>query len=251
MQFFLGAHQPDWLARSTVPLFVSRVRLEGRRTLPRASCDWALDSGGFSELSAHGRWRVSPEEYVAEVRRYRDEIGRMQWAAIQDWMCEPWIIEKTGLSVDEHQRRTVENYERMLDLAPEVPWCPVIQGWSVWSYLRHLDLYRERGHRLEELPIVGVGSICRRQATTSAYVALGLLHAEGLTLHGFGFKKDGLRAAHGRLESADSMAWSFNARRNHNHCQGCTKKGCGNCLDAALWWRDELLAQLDGQAVAA
>ncbi len=34
--------------------------------------------------------------------RYRDEIGCLLWAAPQDWMCEPWITAKTGLTVAEH-----------------------------------------------------------------------------------------------------------------------------------------------------
>ena len=37
------------------------------------------------------------------------QIGRMDFAAVQDWMCEPEIVVKTGLSIAEHQRRTVAN----------------------------------------------------------------------------------------------------------------------------------------------
>ncbi|MGY6651435.1 deazapurine DNA modification protein DpdA family protein [Amycolatopsis sp. TRM77291] len=47
MRFFLGTHQPAWLARDLrVPLLVSHQRLAGRRTLPRALGQRALDSGG-------------------------------------------------------------------------------------------------------------------------------------------------------------------------------------------------------------
>jgi hypothetical protein len=34
--------------------------------LPRTG--WALDSGGFSELSLYGGWRTTPEEYVLFFR---------------------------------------------------------------------------------------------------------------------------------------------------------------------------------------
>jgi hypothetical protein len=36
-----------------------------------------------------------------------------------DWMCEPFMLAKTGLSVREHQQRTVTNYlnPRVLHLA--------------------------------------------------------------------------------------------------------------------------------------
>ena len=56
------------------------------------------------------------------VRRYADEIGNLAWAAAQNWMCEPWIVEETGLSVAEHQRRTIENYLELRTKAPELPW---------------------------------------------------------------------------------------------------------------------------------
>jgi hypothetical protein len=64
-----------------VPLFVSRRTLAPLRRLPRARAGWALDSGGFSELSLHGRWTTSPATYVAEVRRFEQEIGALEWAA--------------------------------------------------------------------------------------------------------------------------------------------------------------------------
>jgi hypothetical protein len=69
-----------------VPLLVSHRRLAGRRTLPRATGRWALDSGGFTELSIHGRWRFDEHTYVAAVRRYATEIGRLDWAAPMDHM---------------------------------------------------------------------------------------------------------------------------------------------------------------------
>lgn len=87
MKFYLGTHQPSWLARDLgVPFLVSHRRLAGRRTLPRASSSWALDSGGFTELSLHGRWRTDAATYINAVRRYATEIGHLDWAAPQDWM---------------------------------------------------------------------------------------------------------------------------------------------------------------------
>ena len=53
--FYLRTHHPDWLNKARVPLFVSRNRLLKRRSFPRASTRWALDSGAFTELSIRGR----------------------------------------------------------------------------------------------------------------------------------------------------------------------------------------------------
>jgi hypothetical protein len=78
--FYLGTHQPHWLWRADFPLFVSHRQLARRpRNLRPASCRWALDSGGFTELSLHGRWVTPPEDYAAAVTRYADRIGGMDF----------------------------------------------------------------------------------------------------------------------------------------------------------------------------
>jgi hypothetical protein len=201
-------------------------------------------------LSMHGAWTITPADYVASVRRYRDEIGNLQWAAIQDFMCEPEIVKKTGLSVREHQRRTVASYLDLMTQAPEIPWTPVIQGWTYGEYLDCVGMYGQAGIDLWSLPIVGVGTVCRRQATIRTSFLLGDLARQGLRLHGFGFKIEGLRNVAEHLVSADSMAWSFNARKNPGTL-GHTHKHCGNCLEYALGWREELLGSIEAGMRAA
>jgi hypothetical protein len=250
VRFYLGTHQPGHLARAGIPLFVSRRRLVDYKTLPRAAAPWALDSGGFTELQMHGRWTLTAAEYAREVRRYRDEVGRLEWAAPQDWMCEPAVIAGgkmglvrfvgTGLSVLEHQRRTVENLLELRAIAPDLPWAPVLQGWDRRDYDRHLDMYDVAGVDLTCESLVGVGSICRRQHTREAAALLYGLAAQGLRLHGFGLKLKGIDAAAEALTSADSMAWSYAARRA-DPLPGCTThKNCANCLRYALLWRDQV-----------
>jgi hypothetical protein len=248
--FYLGAHEPAWLARVRFPLCISHRRLCRYRHLPTARCAWALDSGAFSELSMHGRWILSPEGYVAAVRRYREHIGHLVWAAPQDWMCEPIIVAKTGLSVAEHQRRTVENVVRLRQLAPDLPIIPVVQGWRVGDYLRCVDRYAAAGIDLVREPLVGVGSVCRRQATAEIAGIVEALYARGLRLHGFGVKADGLRRYGHCLVSADSMAWSFRGR----YVRGCAHRLPGqgpaaseaNCLNFARQWRSRLLHSSGG-----
>jgi hypothetical protein len=45
--FFLWAHEPGWLVRLDVPLFVGHCTLRTRPRLPRARERWALVSGGL------------------------------------------------------------------------------------------------------------------------------------------------------------------------------------------------------------
>jgi hypothetical protein len=157
-----------------------------------------------------------------------------------DWMCEPFITAKTGLSVREHQERTVQNY---LDLRDQGPFIPVLQGWTLEDYLTCIDLYDQAGVDLIAEPIVGVGSVCRRQSTDEIGLIMRTLCEGGIRTHGFGVKKEGI-ARYGRfVTSADSMAWSYRARRSWP-LPGCTHKSCENCPRYALRWRDELLAPL-------
>lgn len=248
MDFFLGTHQPSWLAAVDAPLCVSRRRLTHRATFPRARAPWLLDSGGFTELNLHGGWTLSPAAYAAEARVYGREVGRVAHAAPQDWMCEPAVLQKTGKTVAEHQARTVANFLDLRERAPEVPWFPVLQGWAPDDYLRHVEAYERAGVALGALPLVGVGTVCRRQHTGEAVALLRRLRGLGLRLHGFGLKLQGLVKAGDALASADSMAWSFDARRlERPWCGATAHKNCANCLRYALHWRARVLALVAGQ----
>jgi hypothetical protein len=244
--FLLGTHQPGWLARLDVPLMVSHRTLRGRRRLPRARCRWALDSGGFTELALAGCWQTTPAAYVEAVARYADQIGNLAWAAPQDWMCEPSMLARTGLQVAEHQARTVDNYCTLRQLAPGLPFLPVVQGWRLGDYLACIGRYAAAGIDLTRVPLVGLGSVCRRQATGQIGAIAAELAAAGLRLHGFGVKRHGLARYADHLDSADSLAWSYAARRRPA-LPGCTgHRNCANCPRYALAWRAQIIAGLDG-----
>lgn len=241
MIFYLGTHIATWLSKVSFPLFISRRIIYKRKTFPRALGRWCLDSGGFSELSMYGTWVTPPTQYAQEVRRFRDEIGKMDWAAIQDWMCEPHIIKNTGLSVKIHQERTIQSYLTLNELAPDLPWIPVLQGFVLADYLEHIQMYLSSGIDLFSQKTVGVGSICRRQKTREAETIIHTLYTEGLrTIHAFGYKKVGVRNSFRYLQSADSMAWSFAGRRSPP-LPGHTHLNCANCLEFAEIWRKEVL----------
>lgn len=242
MRFWLGTHETSWLQRTDVPLFISHTRLRQRVRLPRARGPWALDSGGFTELDRHGGWRTTVNEYVEAVALYSAEIGRLAWAAPMDWMCEPHMLAKTGLTVREHQERTVQNYLDLRDLGPFIP---VLQGWTLDDYEACIGLYLEAGVDLWSLSLVGIGSVCRRQSTSEIEeIVWALGGASGLPLHGFGVKARGLDKYATALESADSMAWSYQARRNPP-LEFCSHKSCANCIHYAMRWRDRQLLRLE------
>lgn len=238
MRFYLGTHEPSWLRRATVPLFVSHRRLARLRNLSPATTRWALDSGGFTELTMHGEWRTTSHAYVAATRRYHDEIGLLDWAAPQDWMCEPHMLERTGLTVADHQALTVRSVLDLRTLWPDGPFIPVLQGWARDDYLRHVDAYAAAGIDLEAEPVVGLGSVCRRQGLAEAEA---IVHAlQPLRLHGFGAKGAAVSLYGDLMASMDSMAWSYAGRRRPD--PSCPKRSCANCMHYALAWREAALS---------
>lgn len=77
---------------------------------------------------------------------------------------------------------------------------------TVHEYERCHDLYDRAGIDLTREPLVGLGSVCRRQATGEAHDIIRRLRARGITrLHGFGVKTLGLRRYGHLLTSADCM----------------------------------------------
>jgi hypothetical protein len=213
MRFFCGLHQPSD-AKHFDAAFVSVNRLRQRKGPFRVG-DWIMDSGAFTEVAMHGGYRHSVADSAAQIRRWAG-TGRLLAAVAQDWMCEPWIVAKTGLSVADHQRLTVERYDALLqEDTAGVYVMPVLQGYAPQDYVDHLHQY---GARLKTGAWVGVGSVCKRNGSPLAIEAvLSAIKAErpDLRLHGFGLKATALRSAvvYDLLFSADSMAWSFAARR--------------------------------------
>lgn len=245
IQFFLGTHVLKHLERTDVPLFVSRRTFAKRKSSLQPLGEWALDSGGFTELSMFGKWTISANEYIEELKRISRSPGLL-WAAPQDYMCEPFIVEKTGLSVHEHQRRTVNNLIHLRSLNPPVHIIPVLQGFTLDEYKECFEMYESRGIDLREEAVVGLGSVCRRQSTNEIERIVSFFHSKDLRLHGFGVKITGLKLYGEMLESADSMAWSLGARLSKSHCSihspAPTTKNCANCLTYALEWREKVLS---------
>lgn len=246
--FYLGAHRPRWLEISPVPLFISYHTLSGYRRggdhFPKGHCEWALDSGGFNHIARHGEWTISPDTYGGAVYRFIEDVGTPPtFAAPQDMMCEPGIRAKTGLTTAIHQDMTTENVLYLRQEFPHARWIPVIQGWELEDYLAHVALYEAAGIDLTAEYRVGLGSVCRRQNSDQIGAIVTALHALGIKLHGFGIKRQGLKRYGHLLTSADSMAWSYGARRRHIKLDGCDHEGpCNNCLRYALQWRQGTVA---------
>lgn len=284
--FYLGVPHPNWLWNGEMDgfrLFVSHNRLRERKSrFPAATVPgWALDSMGFTMLRDYGQWTITPREYAAATARYIREIGRMDWAAGQDHMCEEPVIyggtlgtqrfagtrqfiDPAGkLSYPElvriHQRFTVENHAGLETVWPEhgdgpCPYIPTLQGrvGDPESYLECAAMYEAAGIRLNDYPAVGVGSVCRLQSRKAiGRLARGLAPL-GLNLHWFGLKLTGLPHVWPHIGSHDSTAWSREARHEPRleECDHVRIRGkyagqpstCANCPVKARKWGREVTA---------
>lgn len=213
IEFFTGVHHPH-NADKVDAAFISYHALKRRRSgFPVKK--WILDSGSFTTIEKHGGYPDGPEVYAEAIKRWSTN-GQLLAAVTQDYMCEPHMLAKTGLSVDQHQKMTVERYDQLLacDLGG-VYLMPVLQGYTPAEYCDCVRLY---GDRLKSGAWVGVGSVCKRNADPDAIVAVLLAIKRlrpDLRLHGFGVKKTALAVGliQRLLSTADSMAWSYAARR--------------------------------------
>jgi len=263
---YLGVNTVAWLARpdlADIPKCISRNRLaayRGRR-LPRTLAPLLLDSGGFTELKTHGRWRQTAADYLVEVRAILAELGPDRVVAIapQDWMCEDEVINggrtKDGVfvgtrqlldpqhrltldeMVHEHQRLTTDNFVQLRLLAPDLPIFPVLQGKTKGQYIRHTGMYLAAGVGFNDEPVVGLGSVCRRQGTQEVAEIVRAL--AGIRLHGFGVGLEGLSRYGHLLVSVDSNAWSYHGRRGVGRCPHGVVTWETKCsINARTWWEN-------------
>lgn len=219
--FFVGLHQPAD-AKHFDFACISIRRLWGRKK-PLGSVQVLVDSGAFMELLLHGQYRESVDTYATELHRLHvNGVVNIVAAVAQDFMCEAFMLEKTGLTVADHQRLTIERYDALVAAlkerfggAPPFPVLPVLQGYSPADYVAHLQAY---GERLTPGMWVGVGSVCKRNGAPELIARVLRPIAKlrpDLLLHGFGVKATALlnETVRRLLATADSMAWSFAARK--------------------------------------
>lgn len=213
MKFYIGLHNMSH-AQHFDRAFISVNRIRKRKKKIDAR-EWIMDSGAFSEVSKYGGYRSSVDDYAAVIERWAVPGSGLIAAVSQDYMCEAWILEKTGLTVADHQRLTIERYDALLAKKLGVYIMPVLQGYTAAEYLAHIEMY---GDRLAPGAYVGVGSICKRNASASSIEAVLCAikrRRPDIRLHGFGLKITALASGLVRdsLHSSDSMAWNFAARK--------------------------------------
>ncbi len=173
-----------------------------------------MDSGAFSQIYSTGQYNETVAVYADQIKKWSG-CGNLIAAVTQDMMCEPLILERTGLTVKEHQKITIDRYKELSALITDTYIMPVLQGYEAREYVDHVGMY---GNLLKFGQWVGVGSVCKRNTNPAGIIEVlyGIKKARpDLRLHGFGLKITALNNGTIRnlLYSADSMAWSYHARK--------------------------------------
>jgi hypothetical protein len=237
MRFFLGVHQPSD-ARHFERAFISINRLKDRKSDFQVG-EWILDSGAFSTIQKYAGYPEPVSVYADQIKRWK-RCGTLLAAVTQDYMCEPYMLALTGLTVQQHQKLTISRYDALIACDTGVYIMPVLQGYSPEDYIFHI---RQYGSRLRQGAWVGVGSVCKRNGNPKKIrEVITAIQSErpDLDLHGFGLKTTALADGFIResLHSTDSMSWSFSER----------KKG-GNANDYRV--AERFAAEIDAMPVSA
>lgn len=193
--------------------FFKHKRKEFRYPAPDLfhGADVALDSAGFVAMFRYGGYPWTVEQYIGLAASYP-----WAWYASMDFCCEPQIAPDRA-EVRRRVQRTIDTLAVVRAAAAaegiKSP-MPVLQGWLPSDY----EWCVKNTPRMPDL--VGVGSICRRPLNGSAGVLAVLDRLDKVLpphvrLHLFGVKGSVAVAINGhpRVESLDSMAWDFRARK--------------------------------------
>jgi hypothetical protein len=214
MKIYYGVDRKT-LAQVVPAAMISIRTLIQRGNFVPKGLDWFMDSGAFTYLLDQGEFPFTVDQYKKYINRFTPPL----WACM-DYCCEQKVLESTGLSVQDHQQRTTDNGIELIDTAPG--FVMVLQGWEVSDYLHHIDQVRDEGLLTK---VIGVGSVCRRNATKEILKVLTAIKdnvPDWVNLHGFGVKTDILRhhEAYRLLGSVDTYAWAYNAQRDYIKGEG-------------------------------
>lgn len=233
---WIGADVNAFWWSTPAPILVSYDRLRDLVALPVAAVPWVLDSGSYQLLVKRRGPMVSGAQYAADARRYGKDIGRLVWAAAQDWPAGMQALRATGPTEFDHQIRTIASVQQLRAAGAGVHILAVITATTPAGYLRHLDMYRRAGIDLHAEPLVGVGALVGRPPGEAAQI-VEVLHAAGLRrLHLFGGKGRLLEAVGDLATSIDSAGWSDDMRRRAGLCPHGIVKWERNCPRAAREW---------------
>src|SRR4051794_26698766 len=102
------------------------------------------DSGAVTQILKHGGYPNPPEAYAAEIIRWSTN-GNLLWAISKDCTIEPAMLQRTGLTVEQHQALTIERYDCIrAAVPPHIRLLPVLEGYEPHEYVECIALNGDR-----------------------------------------------------------------------------------------------------------
>jgi hypothetical protein len=177
-RFYFTVHPGDLSRRRLLPgchlLLVAaahwdalRQRFRVRRPPAVHIASLAVDSGGFTAARRWGQYPWSPRQYADFVQAVSRDVP-LDWCASMDYACEP-AVDRSRLATNRHRiEATLQLEHACRQVAPHLPWLPVLQG--DMRAERAYDLARRQQEGLVPQRLAGVGSLCGRGARQAVQV---------------------------------------------------------------------------------
>lgn len=168
-----------------------------------------IDCGGFTAAKRWGKYPWTFQQYIDWIYEESRDV-KLDFCAIMDYACEPGVNRSTYQTNIDRINQTIKNEASLIDLAPDLPWLPVLQGNTLKE--RAYDLNRRR--ELGQLPdsYAGIGSVCGRGAV-GAIEAVRFYRRQlpGVEYHGFGMHIQALDRddVYFSIKSWDSYSWNW------------------------------------------
>jgi len=175
----------------------------------------SLDSAGFVALSHYWGYPWATEDYLDLAASYP-----FRWFASMDYCVEPEIAPDREEVRDRISRTIGVNRDcwrgaHDRDIAHR--FMPVVQGRVAGDYENCIDAL---GDIIDAVPLIGIGSMCRRpvggsDGVIAIFEHLDRILGEGTMLHAFGIKGTALSKLRGlehRIQTVDSQAFGIASR---------------------------------------
>ena len=182
-----------------------------------------IDSGGFSFFKKWGEYPFDLETYLSFIYNLKEQYP-LELCAVMDYPCE---IEANRTKLKTNKDRieaTVRNAVECIDADPNLPWIPVIQGFSLEEYLHCVDLYEQVGIRLD---YIAVGSVCARKGNLHSIrrILTKIRDRTKARLHSFGLSLTYLKDSqiHNAVYSSDSAAWNWGISKHEEKKSAVSK----------------------------
>ena len=199
-----------------------------------------IDSG---MISAHKKGEYEWQYQQAFVIEVADEVSA-DYVAMLDIPCEPKMLKRSGMTVDQALYRTIENAKRFLELKPlTAKKVFVIQGFALDEYRKCIDAYRDLGILDLNDVWLAIGSVCMRSPKNGLYSIARLVRhlIPDCHLHCFGIGKKAWIQALGAIgiDSFDSAKASISVAFNRGVCR---VEGKRTDAQVVRQFADEMLA---------